>query len=142
MIINFHPKEIASKKGLEIIKRLNAESKHVVAHATDKTPQEWQKIIMSDEKLILIAPIYWWGASYVFDKWVQDVFAYGFAYKYGEKGVEGLLKERVFEMHMTHGMPEAHAIAMRENISTRMQKGIFGFCNAKVKLAFYDPNTT
>jgi len=142
MIINFHPKEITSKKGSEIIARLNATNIHIVVSATEKTPQEWQKIIMSDEKLILMAPIYWWGASYVFDKWLQDVFTYGFAYKYGEKGVEGLLNERAFEMHMTHGMPEEYATTMRENIKARMEKGIFGFCNAKVKLVFYDLNSS
>ena len=138
MIIKFHPKEIESKKGLEIINKLNQSKEHEIVHASDKTPKEWQSIITSTEKLILVAPVYWWGASYVFDKWVQEVFTYGFAYTYNEKGSEGLLKKREFEMHMTHGMPKDHATPMRENITKRMEKGIFGFCDAKVAITFYD----
>lgn len=139
MIINFHPTEIESKKGIEVLKRINASSAHTVVHATQKTPEEWRAIIQSNEPLILIAPIYWWGAGYVFDKWAQEVLSYGFAYVYGSNGTpEGLLTGRTFEMHLTHGTPAAHAGAMRENIQRRMEQGIFGFCKATVKIQFYD----
>ena len=139
MIINFHPKEIESKKGLEIIERLNADKSHTVVHSTDKTVEEWQALIKSDEKLILIAPTYWWGLGYEFDKWIQDVFAYGFAYKYTEAGMpEGLLDGRAFEVHTTQGTPEAYASTLRENMKQRIETGVFGFCNAKATVTFYD----
>lgn len=139
MIINFHPKEIPSNKGLEVIAKLNANGTHKVFHSTDKQPKEWQEIIKSKEHLILVAPTYWWGASYEFDKWIQDVFGYGFAFQYNAEGMpEGLLNGREFEMHMTHGTPTGYASNMHENIKLRLETGVFGFCKAVVKLHFYD----
>jgi putative NADPH-quinone reductase len=139
MIINFHPKEIESKKGPEIITKPNKDNSHTVVHASEKSGDEWRKIISSNEPLVLVAPVYWWGASYEFDKWVQDVFSYGFAFKYNEQGLpEGLLNGRAFEMHMTQGTPLSYAAVMNENIKTRLEKGIFGFTNSKVTLNFYD----
>jgi|GEM_PF-1599684 len=140
MIIHFHPLEIPSVKGLEIIRKLTESEKHSVVRVQDKTASEWREIIASDEKLILLAPVYWWGGSYEFDKWIQDVFTPGFAFKYGDNGMpEGLLNGRVFELHMTMGTPIAYATTMIENIKERMGRGIFGFCKAEVKLFFYDP---
>lgn len=138
MIINFHPKELESKKGLGIVAELEKGGAHTVVHSTDKTKEEWQAIISGDEKLVLVAPVYWWGASYEFDKWIQAVLSYGFAYQYNESGTpEGLLKGRAFEMHMTHGTPEAYATIMRENIKQRLETGVFGFCNSKVEISFH-----
>ncbi len=139
MIVNFHPKEIPSKKGAEIISKLNAKGEHSVIHALDKTPAEWQAIVSSSEKLVFVAPVYWWAAGHEFDKWVQDVFAYGYAFKYNEAGVpEGILAGRAFEMHLTHGTPMGYAGAMQENMKTRIAQGVFGFCNATVDIQFYD----
>lgn len=138
MIINFHPKEKVSKKGLEVIEMLNVDKSHTVVHVTDKTAEEWIDIIKGDEKLVLVAPTYWWGLSYEFDRWAQNVLTYGFAYKYNEQGMpEGLLNGREFEMHTTQGTPAAYAEVMRENMKKRLDVGIFGFCNAKVTVTFY-----
>jgi putative NADPH-quinone reductase len=141
MIINFHPKERESKKGIEIIERLNSDKNHEVIHVADKSIDEWKNIIDGSEKLIFVAPVYWWGASYEFDKWAQDVLTYGYAYRYSEEGKpEGLLNGREFEMHLTHGTPNEYSKEMEDNIRVRMDKGIFGFCGAKVVVKFYDLN--
>jgi NAD(P)H dehydrogenase (quinone) len=138
MIINFHPQELESKKGKEVIDTLVATNAQAVFHVTDKTIEEWKEIISSDEKLVLVAPTYWWGFSYEFDKWVQGVLSYGYAYKYNEQGMpEGLLNGRAFEFHTTQGTPEAYATVMRENMKQRLEVGIFGFCNAKVDVIFH-----
>ncbi len=138
MIINFHPKELPSKKGLEIIEKLNADKSHEVVYVTDKTKEEWQALIKSDEKLILVAPTYWWGLGYEFDKWMQDVLSYGFAYEYKEGFPVGLLAGRPFELHTTQGTPMAYAETLRTNMKQRLEVGIFGFCDAKVDVMFYD----
>ena len=139
MIINFHPKEKESKKGVEIIGRLNADNSHTVFHVTDKNHDEWKSVIDSGEKIILVAPVYWWGGSYEFDRWAQNVLHYGYAYQYNAEGMpEGLLKGREFELHMTHGTPTAYAAKMLANIKERMEVGIFGFCDSKVAITFYD----
>jgi putative NADPH-quinone reductase len=118
---------------------LNADNQHAVFHVTDKTIEEWKTIIISDEKLILVAPTYWWGLSYEFDKWIQGVLKYGFAYVYNDQGMpEGLLKGRAFELHTTQGTPAAHAVIMRENMVKRLETGIFGFCDAKVTITFHE----
>jgi len=140
MIINFHPQEKESKRGQEIIARLNPDNTQKVFRATEKTSEEWKAIINSDEELILVAPTYWWGLGYEFEKWLQNVITYDFAYKYNEQGSpEGLLNGRIFELHITHGTPEVYAKNMRENIKQRLEAGIFGFCNAKADIKFYDP---
>lgn len=138
MIINFHPKELPSKKGIEVITALNADNSHTVVHVTEKTSEEWKEIIKSDEKLILVAPTYWWGLSYEFDTWAQNVLSYGFAYEYKDGLPVGLLVGREFELHTTHGTPAAYAEVMRSNIKQRLEVGIFGFCDAKVTVTFYD----
>lgn len=139
MIINFHPKEIESKKGKEVIETLNTDNSQAVFHVTDKTIEEWKTIITSDERLILVAPTYWWGLSYEFDKWIQGVLSHGFAFMYSDQGAPvGLLKGRPFELHTTQGTPAAQAVVMRENMTKRLETGIFGFCDAKVVVTFYE----
>lgn len=139
MIINFHPKEIESKHGKALIETLNKDSVHQVVHVTDKTTEEWKEIIKTDEKLILVTPTYWWGFSYEFDKWAQNVLSYGFAYQYNTDGMpEGLLNKRPFELHTTQGTPEVYADKLRANMKERLEVGIFGFCNAVVDVFFYD----
>lgn len=139
MIINFHPKEIESKKGKEVIDSLNQDSSHTIFHVTDKTAEEWKAIISTDEKLILVAPTYWWGLSYEFDRWAQNVLSYGFAYQYNQEGMpEGLLNGRAFELHTTQGTPFAYATKLRANMKERLEVGVFGFCNAKVDVVFHE----
>jgi len=139
MIVNFHPKEIPSKIGLELIDKLNAKGEHSVVHALDKTTAEWQAVISGSEKLIFVAPVFWWAAGYEFEKWMQSVLSFGFAYKYSDAGLpEGMLNGRAFEMHLTHGTPTVYAGVMQENIKTRLAQGIFAFCNATVDVQFHD----
>ncbi len=138
MIINFHPKELESKKGKEVIASLNQGGAHQVFHSTDKSAEEWKDVIKGDEKLVLVAPTYWWGLSYEFDKWAQNVLSYGFAYEYNAEGFPvGLLNGREFEVHTTQGTPEVYASELRENMKKRLEKGIFGFCGGKVTVHFY-----
>lgn len=43
------------------------------------------------DTIIVIHPIWWWGAPAILKGWVDRVFSHGFAYTYGPKGPEGLL---------------------------------------------------
>ncbi len=138
MIINIHPKEIESKTGKAIIDQLAKETNEKIVFINDKTATEWQEIVKSDEKLIFVGPIYWWGLGYEFEKWTQDVLTYGYAYKYEDGSKICLLNDREFEVHLTHGTPSDYANVMKNNISERLEKGIFGFCGAKVKVIFHE----
>ena len=137
MIINFHPKEIPSSACLKLIEKLNEVAVHTVSHSTDKTAEEWKAIIKSDEKIIMVAPTYWWGMSYEFDKWLQDVFTYNFAFSFDTGSNVGLLDGREFEIHMTHATPTEYADIMHGNIKDRLKKGVFEYCNAKIDINFH-----
>ncbi|QQR93463.1 NAD(P)H-dependent oxidoreductase [bacterium] len=137
MIINFHPKEIESKLGVQVISELNKDNKHQVFHSTDKSKQEWQDIIRSEEELHLVAPVYWWGFSYNFDKWVQDVIAYGFAFLFDETGKKGLMNGRKFNVHLTHGHTPDGDPTMKENLEERLRTGIFNYVGAEVEIIWY-----
>ncbi len=139
MIINFHPKLVMSTKGKEIIERIKTNNNHEVVHVSDKNLVEWKEIVEGDQELILISPVFWWGVSYLFDKWIQEVFAYGFAYRHDENGNRiGLLNGRKFEIHLTHDTKKENAVEMKKNIEERLQKGIFKVCGASAHIKFYD----
>lgn len=141
MIVNIHSKEIESKNTLEIINNLVAEkglTPEDVVHISDKTPDEWKEIIKSNTPITFVGPVYWWGLGYEFDKWAQNVLSYGFAFEYRDGSPTGLLNERQFEMHLVHGTPVAFADVMKNNISERVTRGIFGYCNAKCEVKFYE----
>lgn len=138
MIVNFHPKEIESKKGLEVITSLVANnSTEKVFHVTEKTYGEWKEIVKSDEKIIIVAPIYWWNLGYEFDKWLQNVFTYNFAYTFDNGQREGLLNGRPFELHLTHATPDEYAQFMKDNMVARLKTGIFEYCGATVEVSFH-----
>ena len=139
MIINFHPSEIPSQSCIKIIAELVEQNpSETVIMPNDKTSQEWQNIIKSDESITMIAPTYWWGIGYEFDKWLQSVFAYNFAFSYDTGAKVGLLDGREFNITLTHGTPEIYAGEMKQNITDRLQKGIFGYCDAKINVNFVD----
>jgi putative NADPH-quinone reductase len=139
MIINLHPTEIPSNIGKKIIAELLEKNPNQeVVNSYDKTPEQWIEIVKTDEPLILVTPVYWWGLGYEMDKWLQGVLARGFAFDYSENGPVGLLNGREFEVHLTHGTPMPMAQDLRKNIQERLEIGVFGFCNAKVKVNFIE----
>ena len=138
MIINTHPREREANHTLKVIAALVEKHQEPVVHISDKTVSEWQQIITSDEPMRFVGPVYWWGMGHEFEKWMQEVLSYGFAYQYENNVPTGLLNDRAFEVYLTHGTPAEHAEDMRANISQRLHDGIFGKCNATVQVEFYD----
>lgn len=138
MIINIHPKELPSKNTLAIIEDLKNKYPEEVVHITDKTPDQWQEIIKSDEPMRFVGPVYWWGFGYELDAWMQNVLTYGFAYVYDNGTPQGLLAGRKFEIHLVHGTPAAYADTMRANITDRLTVGTFGFIQSHVDVMFYE----
>jgi putative NADPH-quinone reductase len=139
MIINFHPVEIPSKTGAAIIADLQSKDPNIEAFVpSSKTVEQWQNIIKSSEPIIMVAPIYWWGAGYEFDKWLQGVFDYNFAFSFDSGTKEGLLEGREFIIYMTHKTPDMYAQSMLKNITDRLEQGIFGYCNAKININFVE----
>jgi NAD(P)H dehydrogenase (quinone) len=138
MIINTHPREREANHTLKVIATLVEKYQEPVVHISDKTVSEWQAIITSDEPMRFVGPVYWWGMGHEFEKWMQEVLSYGFAYQYENNVPVGLLDGRAFEVYLTHGTPAEHAEVMRTNITERLTKGVFGMCRATATISFFD----
>ena len=139
MIINFHPSEIPSKTGSSVIADLQAQDPTLeVFRPADKTSEQWQDVIKSDEQIVMVAPIYWWGAGYEFDKWLQGVFGYNFAFSFDTGEKQGLLGGREFTIYLTHKTPDMYAQSMFDNLTDRLEQGIFGYCDAKININFVE----
>lgn len=62
-----------------------------------KMPQDilsQQDRLSRAEALTFIYPAYGWSRPAILEGWIQRVLSYGFAYKWGEKGFEGLLNHK------------------------------------------------
>jgi len=53
-----------------------------------------QEKLSQADALAFIYPAYGWSRPAILEGWLQRVFSYGFAYKWGEKGYEGLLRPK------------------------------------------------
>lgn len=138
MIINIHPREREANHTLKVIAALVEKHQEPVVHISDKTVSEWQAIIMSDEPMRFVGPVYWWGMGHEFEKWMQEVLSYGFAYQYENNVPVGLLDGRAFEVYLVHGTPAVLAQTMRTNITDRITMGIFDKCKAVSTVSFFD----
>ena len=56
--------------------------------------------------LAFIFPIWWLSCPAILEGWIQRVFYRGFAYRFTEKGMEGLLKHKKALLISTTGGPE------------------------------------
>ncbi len=137
MILHIHPKEIESHLGKSIVEKLKNETGQEVVRPEDKTPEAWRAIIDRGEVITIVAPVYWWGLSYEFDKWFQDVFSFGWAFDY-TKQPTGLLQGKRVIVHLTHGTPTEYAGTMFTNIKERLDKGVFGYCGMEMELHFHE----
>ena len=136
MILHIHPNTIPSVHSKKIADQLSVESGEPIFHTTDKSPDEWRSIIESGEHLTIVAPVYWWGLTSDFETWFQDVFRMGWAFDYSKQPT-GLLSGTSMTVHLTHGTPDEYAVAMKQNITDRLNIGVFGYCGIAIDLHFH-----
>ncbi len=126
--INFNP--ILSSKDLENI--------HNNIMPDDiKTEQDF---IKNSEYIIFIYPIWWTREPAIIKGYIDRVFAYGFAYKYKDGEVIGLLNDKNAIIINSTGSPYPlyENNGFHKSIKTLVDGGIFGFCEfKKVKHLFY-----
>lgn len=67
-----------------------------------------QEALMNAQKIIFQFPLYWWTAPAILKQWMDDIYTYGFAYKYDDKGAWKALKlqNKEFQMIVTIGGSE------------------------------------
>lgn len=91
-----------------------------------KTEQEH---IANADAITFIYPIWWTGMPAILKGYVDRVFSYGFAYAYGEQGIDKLLKGKKSLIINTHGTPKEiyDQIGMTAGLKVTSDTGIFEF---------------
>jgi NAD(P)H dehydrogenase (quinone) len=86
------------------------------------------------DAITVIYPVWWGGFPAILKGWVDRVLLYGFAFRYGENGVEGLLKGKRVILVANHGNPyDFYAQSgMHAAMKQIADAGIFGFCGMEV----------
>ncbi|SEO21140.1 NAD(P)H-dependent oxidoreductase [Paenibacillus sp. OV219] len=90
-----------------------------------------QQLITNADVLTWIYPIWWTGLPAILKGYVDRVFAYGYAYEYGDDGnIEKLLTGKKGFIINTHGTPTDiyESIGMLGALQKTSDTGIFEFC--------------
>ncbi|MBW5448875.1 flavodoxin family protein [Cohnella sp. CFH 77786] len=88
-----------------------------------------QEYIAQADAITFIYPIWWTGMPAILKGYVDRVFSYGFAYAYGEAGIDKLLQGKKGLILNTHGTPKEiyDQIGMTEGLKLTSDTGIFEF---------------
>lgn len=95
-----------------------------------------QDIIKECSELIFIYPLWWASLPAILKGYIDRVFAYGFAYAFGNDGnVQSLLKGKKATLITTYGTPKEYydASGMNDAFIKTVDTGIFEFCGIEVK---------
>ncbi|NVN94810.1 MAG: NAD(P)H-dependent oxidoreductase [Bacteroidetes bacterium] len=100
-----------------------------------------QELISWANTIVMVYPIWWAGLPAIAKGYIDRVFTYGFAYKVGEQGIEGLLKGRNVILVTPHGTPKQYyePSGMWNSMAQTQDKGIFEFCGIEVIKHFFLP---
>lgn len=106
--------------------------KDIAALRAGQTPEDIQaeqEFITQADAITFIYPIWWTGLPAILKGYVDRVFSYGFAYAYGEHGIDKLLKGKNGFIINTHGTPEEiyDQIGMTAGLKITSDTGIFDF---------------
>lgn len=88
-----------------------------------------QEDISWADLVILVAPVWWHSVPAILKGYMDRVFSVGFAYKYGGKGPEGLLKGKTGLLITTCGASQemAEKSGMLRTLQTSLVEALFGF---------------
>ncbi|WP_341278735.1 NAD(P)H-dependent oxidoreductase [Paenibacillus sp. FSL H8-0537] len=88
-----------------------------------------QKYLTEADTVTFIYPIWWTGLPAILKGYVDRVFAYGYAYAYGETGIDKLLTGKKGFIINTHGTPSEiyDQIGMTAGMKITSDTGIFDF---------------
>ena len=86
-----------------------------------------QKEILWADRIAFIYPLWWFDRPAMLKGYIDRVFSYGFAFKYGDKGAEGLLTHKKALVLMTTGTPEPILKPVSEVLPVAMRDGTLKF---------------
>lgn len=94
--------------------------------------EEQQHITWADV-ITIVHPVWWTGFPAILKGYIDRVFLYGFAYKMGPNGAEGLLHGKKVLIFSSTGQPkEAYENGMYHAMNMTTNTGIFEFCGMTV----------
>ncbi len=67
---------------------------------------EQQEKISKADAIALFFPVWYWSYPAILKGWIDRVFSFGFAFKYGEKGIEGQFADKKLILISTTLAPE------------------------------------
>ena len=104
---------------------------------------EQQKIQQAD-LISVIYPLWWASFPAVLKGYIDRVFTSGFAYKYGQDGVTGLLTGKKVILHTTMGntVEEYEEKGLIEAFKSIQGQEVFGFCGMEVTDHRFYPQIT
>lgn len=93
-----------------------------------------QELVRWADHLIFVYPLWWVDRPAILKGWVDRVFSYGFAYAYGEAGIDGLLAGKKALAFTTAGTPDlvpTQATRVAAHLEA-MDQGTFAFTGMEV----------
>ena len=83
------------------------------------------------DRLAFIYPLWWFDRPALVKGYIDRVYSYGFAFKYGAGGAEGLLPHKRALVIMTTGTPEAILEPVKATLPIAMRDGTLKFSGVK-----------
>ncbi|HML84367.1 MAG TPA: NAD(P)H-dependent oxidoreductase [Bacteroidales bacterium] len=100
-----------------------------------------QNKIAEADVLVIIYPVWWTSMPAILKGYIDRVFQYGFAYKAGSNGIEGMLHGKKVVLFSSTGQPkEAYQNGMYNAMNMTTNTGIFEFCGIEVLDHVYFPS--
>lgn len=92
-----------------------------------------QSLVKEANLLVFVYPLWWFDRPAILKGWFDRVMSYGFAYKVGEKGPEGLLgNKRAVIIQTAGGLQEQYELNQHDKIvHGTMREGTLDFCGIK-----------
>ncbi len=99
-----------------------------------KTPadiQAEQAEITWADRLAFVYPLWWYDRPAMLKGYIDRVYSYGFAFKYGAQGAIGLLPHQKALVIMTTGTPEVALAKVKDSLPIPMEEGTLKFCGVR-----------
>ncbi|TLX70246.1 NAD(P)H-dependent oxidoreductase [Labilibacter sediminis] len=103
--------------------------------------KEEQDYVQEADVISIVYPLWWASFPAILKGYIDRVFSYGFGYKAGEKGIEGLLKEKKVLLHTSMGnsIDDYQKNNLLQNFTFTQGEEVFGFCGMQIIKHFFYP---
>jgi len=102
---------------------------------TDENILKEQKLVKEADIISVVYPLWWAGFPAILKGYIDKILAYGFAYKAGKKGIEGLLTNKKVYLYTSMGntVEEYEEKGLIEAFRKIQGGEIFEFCGMNIE---------